>query len=111
MWDTAGQERFQTITASYYKGALGVFLVYDSTQRSTFRAVENWLLKIEKHADENILKVLVANKSDVLEQEVPTLEGPELAEKHGMTFFATSARTGSNVVEMFSETASLIIKQ
>ena len=43
LWDTAGQERFQTITKSYYKGAKGVFLVYDCGVRETFERLENWL--------------------------------------------------------------------
>ena len=42
LWDTAGQERFQTITTSYYKGALGVVMVYDCTQRQTFNSILNW---------------------------------------------------------------------
>lgn len=32
-WDTAGQERFRTITSAYYKGADGIIMVYDITNR------------------------------------------------------------------------------
>lgn len=28
IWDTAGQERFKTITQTYYKGAMGIIMVY-----------------------------------------------------------------------------------
>ena len=35
IWDTAGQERFKTITASYYKGAHGIIVVYDITDKKT----------------------------------------------------------------------------
>ena len=66
LWDTAGQERFQTVTANYYKGAEGVLLVYDSTDPMSFNNVRNWLKQIEQNAEPDILKVLVANKSDLL---------------------------------------------
>ncbi len=32
LWDTAGQEKFRSVTKSYYKGAVGVLLVYDITK-------------------------------------------------------------------------------
>ena len=65
IWDTAGQERFKTITSSYYKGAHGIILVYDMTDKQTFKDIENWLEEVEKHADDNVVKLLVGNKSDL----------------------------------------------
>ena len=43
IWDTAGQERFRTITTSYFRGAQGVLLVYDVSNRHSFHSVQNWL--------------------------------------------------------------------
>lgn len=47
IWDTAGQERFRTITTSYFRGAQGIMLVYDVTDRSSFAAVRSWMKQIE----------------------------------------------------------------
>jgi Ras-related protein Rab-1A len=39
IWDTAGQERFKTITSSHYKGAHGIMLVYDITDKQSFKDI------------------------------------------------------------------------
>jgi hypothetical protein len=64
-WDTAGQERFRTITSSYYRGAHGIIIVYDITDRESFENVKTWLNEIDRYACENVNKLLVGNKSDL----------------------------------------------
>lgn len=47
-WDTAGQERFRTITSSYYRGAHGIIVVYDTTDKDSFTNVTAWLHEINR---------------------------------------------------------------
>ena len=49
IWDTAGQERFKNIIASYYRGAHGILLLYDVTDKDSFKNLSNWLIEIEKN--------------------------------------------------------------
>lgn len=46
--DTAGQERFHTITTSYYRGAMGIMLVYDITNPKSFDNIAKWLRNIDQ---------------------------------------------------------------
>jgi Ras-related protein Rab-1A len=63
-WDTAGQERFGTITRSYYRGAHGIIVIFDVTDKPTFDHVKAWLLETGKHADPSCNRLLVGNKVD-----------------------------------------------
>eukprot|EP01015_Nassula_variabilis_P006891 TRINITY_DN1523_c0_g1_i6.p1 TRINITY_DN1523_c0_g1~~TRINITY_DN1523_c0_g1_i6.p1 ORF type:complete len:205 (+),score=28.37 TRINITY_DN1523_c0_g1_i6:2-616(+) len=102
IWDTAGQDRFKTITSSYYKGSHGIIVVYDISNRGTFSDLQNWLEEIERHAGENISKILVGNKCDLEENRaVPYEEGKQYAEHHNMKFIETSAKDAKNVDQAF----------
>ncbi len=48
IWDTAGQERFRAITAQFYRGAHGILLVYDVTDRKDFDECEGWMQSVHK---------------------------------------------------------------
>jgi len=74
VWDTAGQERFRTLTASYYRGAHGVILVYDVNNRDSFEHITMWLNELEMYAtNTGIVKMLVGNKIDKPGREVTLL--------------------------------------
>merc|ERR1711974_121878 len=76
LWDTAGQERFRTLTSSYYRGAQGVILCYDCCNRDSFEHVKFWLEEVKKHAtNQDAILMLVANKVDLPNPEVPREEG------------------------------------
>merc|ERR1711957_913509 len=103
IWDTAGQERFKTITSSYYKGAHGIIVTYDITCRDSFSAIQNWMAEVEKHASDNISRILVGNKCDLESQRVVSSEeGQELADHYCIRFLETSAKDSKNVEQAFT---------
>jgi len=109
IWDTAGQERFRTITSSYYRGAHGIIIVYDVTDKESFSNVKNWIAEIDKYATENVNKLLVGNKCDLTSRKVVSYdEGKELADSLGIRFLETSAKNAHNVEQAFQLMASEI---
>ena len=106
LWDTAGQDRFRSITRNLYKGAAGIILIYDVTNRKTFESIKNWVESIRAEVSNKVVIVLVGNKIDKKEQiDVKTEEGDNLAEEFNLPFFECSALTGENINEAFAELA------
>ena len=104
IWDTAGQERFRTIISSYYKGAQGILLVFDLTEKESFESLNNWLIEIEKNANKNVIKILIGNKNDLEDKRVVSYnEAKDFADSNGLKYVETSAKTNNNVTEAFSE--------
>ena len=67
-------------------------LVYDITDRGTFNSVRSWMAQIADHADAQVNRVLVANKSDnEAERRVSSAEGAALAAEYEVKFLETSA--------------------
>ena len=112
IWDTAGQENFRSITRSYYKNSACALIVYDITRRASFESLSDWIEDCKNSSPKTVFMVLVGNKSDLQKnREVTEEEGKEFAEKNGMIFFETSAKTGQNVEEVFKQSATLIAKK
>jgi Ras-related protein Rab-8A len=49
---------------------MGIIMVYAINDRTSFNALENWMRQIKTHAAENVIKVLVGNKSDCGDRQV-----------------------------------------
>ena len=85
IWDTAGQEKFRSITKAYYKGAAGAVIIYDITNKDSFKSIEKWVKELKEHADSNVIMMLAGNKLDLESQrQVDTEEGIDYAKKHGI---------------------------
>lgn len=99
-----GQERYaRNMMPMYYRGAQAAILVYDITSVSSFNSLPRWLRDIKEHRQvDDIVLAVVGNKTDCAnDREVSVEQGQEFAEKNGMMFVETSAKTGENIEELF----------
>ncbi|XP_020789702.1 titin homolog isoform X2 [Boleophthalmus pectinirostris] len=108
LWDTAGQERFHSMTKQIFHRAQAFLLMYDITCAQTFTAVTYWANCIKEGAGENVVILLLGNKSDSKERKVRTVEGELLAQENDFAFLECSAATGENVIEALETVARLL---
>ena len=112
IWDTAGQERYKSITSAYYKGSKGAFVVYDISRKPTFENVDKWIGELKTNASEDVLIMLVGNKSDLeYKREVQIDEVKKKAEQYKIAFCETSALEGKNIEQAFDSLIDEIAKK
>ena len=112
MWDTAGQEAYRSITRSYYKNSTCAFIVYDITEKKTFDDVKIWLQDCRELCSKNVLIYLLGNKCDLNDKrQVSVEEAKQFAEENNLNFFETSALDGTNIEEIFVQSATELVKK
>eukprot|EP00096_Caligus_rogercresseyi_P007160 TRINITY_DN247_c1_g1_i4.p2 TRINITY_DN247_c1_g1~~TRINITY_DN247_c1_g1_i4.p2 ORF type:complete len:294 (-),score=94.90 TRINITY_DN247_c1_g1_i4:669-1550(-) len=111
LWDTSGQGRFCTIIRSYSRGAQGILLVYDITNKWSFEGINRWLKEVDEHAP-GIPKVLIGNRLHLaFRRQVDPNEAEDYAEKNAMGFFEVSPLANFNISESFIELARMALRR
>ncbi|CAD8109696.1 unnamed protein product [Paramecium primaurelia] len=120
IWDTvsssliiqAGQEKYGDLLKLNYREAAAVFVLYDVTQKISFEKLHEKIKELEEHAPENIIKILVGNKSDEPDEkrQVSQQEAKKFSTDYGFDhYFETSAKSGENVEQVFVEAVRSVI--
>ena len=110
IWDTAGQDRYKSITKSYIRGANGIILIYDVTNKKSFEGIQNWVKQIKEQVSSKVCVTLVANKIDAKERQVSPEEGIKLGKDIDYPFYEASAKEGININECFDNIINQIAK-
>ena len=101
IWDTLGQEKFMSLAPLFFRRSVGALLVYDVTSMDSFVAVDQWYQQILKNADSRVVIMLIGNKKDKENREVPYNMALEYAIKNNFGLMEVSARHGLGIVETF----------
>ena len=114
IWDTAGQERFKTVTSAYYRGADGIIIVFDQTDKDSYNNVQNWIEDISRYSTDDPVKIIFANKDDISQEKksVDNEDIIELEKRTGLEIIKTSAKTGDKVTYAFEKlTQKLLLER
>ncbi|MFW9837801.1 MAG: Rab family GTPase [Candidatus Thorarchaeota archaeon] len=128
IWDLAGQPSYASVRRHYYQGSSAIILVYSVVERESFDNASRWLVEAHKHLRtaewagwEGLPTAIIGNKIDLresgdFEEIVSTDEGERFAKyfseqlKAPVLFKETSALTGENINEVFSELTGLMFE-
>lgn len=109
LWDTAGQERFRSLIPSYIRDSSVAVVVYDISSAKSFQNTRKWIDDVRGERGNDVIIVLVGNKTDLNDKrEVTTAQGEEEAKKNGLMFIETSAKVGHNVKQLFRRIAQAL---
>ena len=105
LWDTAGQEKYRSIGRHFYKESYIVCLVYDITNKESFKNLkEIWYPELLEYGEKLKIIALIGNKVDkYLEEEVSEEEGKKFAKEINAVFKRTSALNGTGIEDLFEE--------
>lgn len=136
-WDTAGQERFRTITTAYYRGSMGILIVFDLTDEKSFQSTWNTTSLLTHPPQMSAIGTKMSSSTQTMvhvkswsatsvtgtksvyvrlfrhvsganPQVITTEQGQELANELGMSYIETSAKSNTNVDEAFFRLAQQV---
>ena len=110
VWDTAGEERYRSITNAYYRGAEGILIVFDVTNKESFKNIENWINEVTVFTGKDVIIICLGNKSD-LKKSISNNTIEDFKKRTNLEILNVSAKTGDGVEEAFKHLIELLIKK
>ena len=113
IWDTAGQEQFRAVNKVLMKNSKIAILVYDITDKKSFKELSYWYNQIISTNDkDNLIIGIAGNKSDRYEEQVvPFEEGQKYADKINATFKETSAMDHESIDSLFNQVLEKLVEK
>ena len=107
IWDFGGQEQFKTLFPYYINGANGVFLCFSMVNMQSLIRLEWWYKRIFKHLNNDIPRVIIGTKYDLIENgmehsKIDDLFIEQFLQKYNEDeFFITSSKENLYVLDSF----------
>jgi len=109
IWDLASQKSFISMRAQYLSYTNIVVIVVD-VERTSVEYIQPWIDDVHAHAGPTVPFVIALNKIDLTESAKIERIRTELEHSYGVKVYATSAKTGQNIEEMFDYVADYLIQ-
>eukprot|EP01125_Pyxidicula_operculata_P015374 TRINITY_DN5208_c1_g1_i1.p1 TRINITY_DN5208_c1_g1~~TRINITY_DN5208_c1_g1_i1.p1 ORF type:complete len:223 (+),score=16.02 TRINITY_DN5208_c1_g1_i1:117-785(+) len=108
LWDTAGQERFNSMGSAFYRGADCCVLVFDVTNRDSFKALDEWkkdfIIQSSVAKPDEFPFIVIGNKIDLDDKRVVSYqEAKDWCGRNNVPYFETSAKNNLQVEQAFAE--------
>ena len=102
LYDTAGQEKFRSLIPMYTRDANIILLVYEVTSKDSFLHLNHWLNDLTTVKKDEVIFVVVGNKTDLEDKrEVSREEGEQFAKDNDYLFAEVSAKNGKGFQDLF----------
>ena len=113
IWDTCGQEVYRSLITNFYRNASLAMMVYSIDSRESFLHINQWLKEIKIHSHPDVKIILIGNKSDLSDDRKVTYEEAQTFKDENELFYfeETSAKTGINAKEVFTEAARILYNE
>eukprot|EP01129_Flabellula_baltica_P010414 TRINITY_DN4398_c0_g1_i1.p1 TRINITY_DN4398_c0_g1~~TRINITY_DN4398_c0_g1_i1.p1 ORF type:complete len:196 (-),score=42.19 TRINITY_DN4398_c0_g1_i1:30-617(-) len=106
--DTGGIEKVRALTTQFYRGAHGIILLYDVTDRSSWEQIPRNIQESDRKGNGKI--IVAGNKTDLLDHQVESSELEKLATELSFPYAEVSAKTGEGIDNLITTLVQTIIE-
>jgi DnaJ family protein C protein 27 len=108
-WDMSGDDSYFEVRNEFYGDTNGFLLVFDLASRDSFTQLGRWVDEAKRYGADLSVAVLCGNKGDSPKLTVGNDEAQAFAKKLSIPYFDTSAKSGKNVAEAFTQLFRLVM--